>query len=74
MQEVTNFVLQFLNAVGDLIDLRYALHPQSRPNFQAMSPAEIMRYNNLHGHCSALVKVSYDSRSECWIAGNILTF
>ncbi len=56
--EQDKFVVQSLNAVGDLIDLVHALMPHLRPNFEEMSQAELLSYTSRSGHCSALIKVT----------------
>jgi len=52
------FVVQFLNAVGDLIDLKGALHPQGHPDVYSMSGEDFRQYVLSAGHCSALVKIT----------------
>ena len=50
-------MIQMLNAVGDLLDLRSALGDMRLPEFSKMSRDELLQYVNLMGQCSALVKV-----------------
>ena len=57
LQEIDRFVPQFLNAVGDFIDLRHVLDPKHRPDFMKMTKAELNEWIAKNGHCSALVKV-----------------
>ena len=49
-QPLSLFAIQFLNAVGDLLDLIPALSPGARP------PLGGLRWPEM-GHCSALIKV-----------------
>jgi len=56
MKDRDPFVIQMLNGVGDYIDLRYALSPHLRPDFQHMSLEQVRQYIAVNGHCSALVK------------------
>ena len=51
------FMVQLLNAAGDLLDLTKALQIRTPPDFSAMTHSELLQYVNLQGHCSALVKV-----------------
>ncbi|XP_077865834.1 phospholipase B-like 1, partial [Saccoglossus kowalevskii] len=51
------FAFQLLNGVGDMIDLRDALSPSTRPDWTKMSPSHFQMYFANHGHCSALFKV-----------------
>jgi len=46
-----------LNGIGDYIDLKHALSPHLRPDFQHMSLEQLKQYIAVNGHCSALVKV-----------------
>ena len=50
LQPLSLFAIQFLNAVGDLLDLIPALAPGVRP------PMGGLRWPEM-GHCSALIKV-----------------
>lgn len=52
------FVVQMLNAVGDLLDLRQSLDPSFRQDFTKMTPQQIQNYILKSGHCSALVKLT----------------
>uniref|UniRef100_A0ABM0MB20 Phospholipase B-like n=1 Tax=Saccoglossus kowalevskii TaxID=10224 RepID=A0ABM0MB20_SACKO len=52
------FAFQLLNGVGDMIDLRDALSPSTRPDWTKMSPSHFQMYFANHGHCSALFKCS----------------
>jgi len=51
------FVVQMLNAVGDLIDLMNALDPEAEPVLDNMDPLALRQYVLMNGHCSALIKV-----------------
>ncbi|XP_070580330.1 phospholipase B-like 1 [Ptychodera flava] len=56
-KSLERFAFQMLNSVGDLIDLRHALSPSTRPDWSKMNPVEFQSYFMRHGHCSALIKV-----------------
>lgn len=51
------FVVQMLNAVGDLIDIRHAVVPSSRIDVTKLKTPELLNYVNSRGMCSALVKL-----------------
>ena len=57
VQDRDRFVIQMLNGIGDLLDLRYVLNRHLRPNFHRMSLEQVKQYIAANGHCSALVKV-----------------
>lgn len=58
-QPLSNFDVQFLNAVGDLLDLIPALFDYSARGGQCnVEPGSHGRYQWDMGHCSALIKVS----------------
>ena len=59
-QSTDAFVLQLLNSIGDVLDLKDALHPPARPDFAFMKRSEIKRFINRSGHGSALIKVCMD--------------
>jgi hypothetical protein len=48
------FQIQFLNAVGDLLDLIPSLSPTKNPSMKVFKRWDM-------GHCSALIKVSYSA-------------
>ncbi|XP_074649153.1 phospholipase B-like 1 [Tubulanus polymorphus] len=52
------FAIQFLNGVGDYIDIRHVLNPAGRPNWRNMTHKDALRMVNSNGHCSALIKVT----------------
>jgi len=51
------FVIQMLNAVGDMIDIRHVVNPSGPPDFFRFSRKELKQYMLANSHCSALVKV-----------------
>ncbi|GFO31413.1 phospholipase b-like [Plakobranchus ocellatus] len=51
------FALKFLNGVGDVIDLRYALSPSSFPDWMSLTREQAQHKFYTSGHCSALIKV-----------------
>ncbi|KAH9489509.1 Phospholipase B-like 1 [Bulinus truncatus] len=51
------FAINFLNANGDLLDLRHVLNPSSLKDWRKFSAWEAKHYFYLSGHCSALIKV-----------------
>lgn len=51
------FDFQLLNSIGDVLDLQYALIPESIPDWNSMSQSEMEEYLVSHGHCSSLVKL-----------------
>jgi len=53
------FILQFLNGLGDFIDLKHVLSAGvSRIDYKSMSNEEFHDYIARNGHCSAIVKVT----------------
>lgn len=56
--ETDVFVVQFLNANGDLIDLQHALNPNGPPDFSKFTEQELKQYMLRNSRCSALVKVT----------------
>lgn len=56
------FAVQFLNAVGDLLDLIPMLFPSSKEDWHSLNKADARKYQWEMGHCSALIKV----RSVQW--------
>jgi hypothetical protein len=52
--------MQFLNAVGDMLDLATALVPSKRVDWDSMSAAEVENLVLSRGRCSAFVRVSPD--------------
>ena len=60
-QDRDRFVIQMLNGIGDLLDLRYVLSRHLRPNFHRMSLEQVKQYIAFNGHCSVLVKVGTPS-------------
>lgn len=57
-QPLSLFDIQFLNAVGDLLDLIPALAPSSSPLLRYKRPGM--------GHCSALIKVKGQNTFQPW--------
>ncbi|CAD5123792.1 DgyrCDS12103 [Dimorphilus gyrociliatus] len=51
------FVVQMLNAAGDLIDISHAVAPKTRIDINKMKYEEFMEYVNGRGMCSALIKL-----------------
>ena len=51
------FAFQMLNGIGDIIDLRYVLNPESQVNWDKVKEEDLFSTVARHGHCSALVKV-----------------
>ena len=56
-QETDEFVVQILNAGGDLLDLMKVVGEEKQPDFSQMTHQQLLQYVNHRGHCSALVKV-----------------
>lgn len=52
------FLLQLLNGLGDLLDIRHAVNPDGPPDFSKFTFEEMQQYMLQNGHCSALVKVT----------------
>lgn len=51
------FAVQFLNAVGDLLDLISMMFPSFRVDWHSLSKEQARKYRWEMGHCSALIKV-----------------
>ena len=51
-QPITRFQIQFLNAIGDLLDLIPSLSPTKNSSLKFFKRWDM-------GHCSALIKVSH---------------
>lgn len=51
------FNIQTINTVGDWWDLVPALMPSLAPDWDSMSPAQVIDTINRASHCSALIKV-----------------
>ncbi|XP_055875484.1 phospholipase B-like 1 [Biomphalaria glabrata] len=51
------FAVNFLNAIGDVLDLRYILNPSSLKDWRKFSPEEAKHFFFLSGHCSVLIKM-----------------
>lgn len=56
-QDTDVFVIQMLNAVGDMIDIRHVVSPSGPPDFFKFSRKELRQYMLTNSHCSVLVKV-----------------
>jgi hypothetical protein len=57
-QNLTVFQLQTLNAIGDALDLIPALTPEYAPDWDNMTPAEVIKNFRSRNHCSGLVKIT----------------
>jgi len=55
---LTQWDLQLLNGVGDLIDLTRALFPDQRPDLASMNISALNELEQSSGHCSALVRTT----------------
>jgi len=56
--ETDVFIVQLLNGMGDLLDLRHVVDPISRPNYRNMTRHELKLHLARTGHCSALIKLT----------------
>nr|XP_039262472.1 phospholipase B-like 1 [Styela clava]XP_039262473.1 phospholipase B-like 1 [Styela clava] len=50
--------MHLLNGAGDMLDLFNVFHRPSHNHFKRMSKKQLRQYNQKHGHCSVLIKVT----------------
>ena len=61
-QSLPLYAFQVLNGAGDLLDLVNVVSPKNQPDWRKMTKEEAVAFVARSGHCSALIKVSEDSK------------
>eukprot|EP00928_Gymnodinium_smaydae_P089005 TRINITY_DN7301_c0_g1_i1.p1 TRINITY_DN7301_c0_g1~~TRINITY_DN7301_c0_g1_i1.p1 ORF type:complete len:648 (-),score=130.43 TRINITY_DN7301_c0_g1_i1:247-2190(-) len=68
-ERLTRQDMLLLSLMGDIDDLKAAAAGTKRPNVETMSASELLVWQQLHGHCSSLVKLVPDG-SELFVGHN----